>query len=259
MTLLSPAVQLVAGATTVSPWRRLAALPLVILVGVTGVGKSTTLAALKSADVPFDLLPDRRFITDKVMIEPLVGQSVSDRAERFALTARYRELHPGGMAHALGMIAVDRTAMPNHLFFDGLRGLEEVHHAALHFPNARFLLLDAPDSVRVQRLIGRGDAFDRVNLETTPEPDLLRRLNKIIGVQEVFSENEIKLLALLEGAETPASEIISKVKIVMSERNNYDPVAARGFLAQLPKQRALIVDTVAHDSNSTVRLVQQWL
>jgi hypothetical protein len=113
--------------------------------------------------------------------------------------------------------------------------------------------------VRVQRLIGRGDAFDRVSMDAAPEADLLRRLTKITGVTEVFSESEIKLLALLETADIAASEIISKVKIVMSERNNYDPVAARHFLAQLPKQRALIVDTVAHDSESTSKLVEGWL
>ncbi|MCD0177696.1 ATPase, partial [Deinococcus sp. 14RED07] len=81
------------------PERRLSDLPLTVLVGVTGVGKSTALAALTGADPAMRVLPDRREVTDAVMILPATGGApVRDREERFRLTARYRQQHPGGMA-----------------------------------------------------------------------------------------------------------------------------------------------------------------
>jgi len=93
-------------------------LPLTVLVGVTGVGKSTALAALGDVRV----LPDRREVTDAVMIAALAGRPVTDREERFALTARYRETHPGGMAQALGSLHADPAVWPLPLVFDGCAG-----------------------------------------------------------------------------------------------------------------------------------------
>ena len=144
--------------------RPLASWPLIVLVGVTGVGKSTALAALSgptSSGPGLRVLPDRRQVTDAVMIGPQAGRAVSDREERFALTAHYREAHPGGMAQALGGLWADPLAA-EPLVFDGLRGLNEVQYAAEAFAAWRFINLHAPDALRVRRLLGRGDAFDQV-------------------------------------------------------------------------------------------------
>ena len=49
-------------------WQRINELPLVILVGVTGVGKSTLLAEFSKHLSSFLLLPDRRQLTDQLII-----------------------------------------------------------------------------------------------------------------------------------------------------------------------------------------------
>jgi hypothetical protein len=258
-TPLTASLALMGQAPLSTPWQALRDLPLVIVVGVTGVGKSTTLAGLETAGVRLSLLPDRRFITDKVMIEPLGGSLVTDREQRFALTAHYRAQHPGGMAHALTTMAVHRDVLRHQLVFDGLRGIEEVEYAAENLPLARFLLLDAPDIVRVQRLLGRGDGFDLVSMDLSPGAELLSRLRSIGGINSVFSSIDLRLLAVLETGDVPADDIVAKTKIVVSERRNYDPRAAYEFLANLPSSRALLVDTVSKNTQQIVTIIKDWL
>ena len=72
-----------------------------------------------------------------------------------ALTARYRESHPGGMAHALSRLRIDPPPSAGHLIFDGLRGVDEILWAIAHFPRSRFLGLRAPEAMRLLRLLGR--------------------------------------------------------------------------------------------------------
>ncbi len=106
-------------------WQPVAACELLIFVGLTGVGKSTTIEHLLRRN-PAMLLPNRRTLTDSLIIDyvqrrdALPRVPVTDRAERFALTRRYRELRPGGMADALADIYVDRDVLAKPLFFDGL-------------------------------------------------------------------------------------------------------------------------------------------
>ncbi len=153
-------------------------LDLVILVGVTGVGKSRTLAELQAKGHVFTLLPDRRLVTDQIIIaslqrqDGLTPQPVTDRRARFAYTARYRQSFPGGMAHALTEIWVDMDQVSPPFIFDGLRGLNEVQYAVEALPKSRFVILDAPDMVRLKRLLSRGDKFDTITLDT-PHPSPL--------------------------------------------------------------------------------------
>ncbi|MEZ4622199.1 MAG: hypothetical protein R2867_42760 [Caldilineaceae bacterium] len=80
---------------------RLARVPLVILVGVTGVGKSTSYRLLRDKDSAFTC-SRIGVLTDELIIAFLQRQAgatpcaVADRAERFALARRYREQFPGG-------------------------------------------------------------------------------------------------------------------------------------------------------------------
>ena len=142
-------------------------LPMIIIVGLTGVGKSTTLDLLAQA-IQFTLLPNRRQITDDLMISYLQQtegqpvQPVTDRLLRFEYTARYRQKFPGGMAHALTQLTLNPQNLSQPLLFDGLRGINEIAYAAKHLPFSRFIMLDAPDLVRLQRLLNRADAFDQV-------------------------------------------------------------------------------------------------
>lgn len=227
-------------------------LPLTVLVGVTGVGKSTALSALGDVRV----LPDRREVTDAVMIWPLAGQAVTDREERFRLTAQYRRAHPGGMAQALGSLLADTGHWGSAPVFDGLRGLDEVQYAAEHYPKWRFVALGAPDSVRVVRLLGRGDGFDRV--QTGQATDLRRALADLRGVAEVFTPQQLDELAQLTAQGHAPSDILAKTKIVVSERQNYDPQAAEAYLQTLPPRCALILDTVALDPAQVSAAVQDW-
>jgi energy-coupling factor transporter ATP-binding protein EcfA2 len=237
------------------PWYPLSSLDFIVLVGVTGVGKTTTLEALRGAGFQYSLLPDRRLVTDVVMISAIAGQAVTDREERFALTAKYRELHPGGMAQAIGSLSINLEMLPAPLVFDGLRGLEEVSYAAEHYQKARFIVLDAPDAVRVQRLLGRSDAFDRVQTGHS-SGSAMTQLEAINGVQDVFSTAQLEQLAALQ---LDANQIVAKTKIVVTERQNYDPVAARDFLARLPGQRVLYVDTTASSPQDIAGKIRAWL
>jgi hypothetical protein len=228
-----------------------------ILVGVTGVGKTTTLEALKSAGFGFSSLPDRRVVTDVVMIEPLAGKPVTDREERFALTAKYRESNPGGMAQAIGTLQLDLEHVLTPLVFDGLRGLEEVTYAAKTYAKARFIVLDAPDETRVERLLGRSDAFDSIS-SSNPSGATLEQLLAIKGVDSVFSNQQLEKFANLEHHGLSACEIVAKTKIVVTERRNYDPIEARDYLLQLDARRVLYVDTTSATPEVIAQRIMDW-
>ena len=243
-------------------WLPLAEQPLLVLVGVTGVGKSTVLAALGG----FRGLPDRREVADAVMIVPQAGQAVSDREQRFALTARYRRLHPGGMAQALGSLHADPERWSGGLVFDGLRGQDEVEYAARQFPLWRFLSLHAPDLVRVRRLLGRADAFDMVAQRGGADPsaaglntDLMSELAALDGVAEVFGAAELEQIAALSTQGFTPGDLLAKTRIVLSERRNYDPQAARRVLNALPAWRSLDLDTSLLSAQDVARATAEWL
>ena len=119
----------------------LADCPLLVLVGVTGVGKSTPLAALTASGFAYHLLPDRRELTDRLIIpsvqahdgEPLAP--VKDRKLRFEYTRTYRELITRAAWHMRwrSSASIPRRS-PAPLLFDGLRGANEVTHAASLLP-----------------------------------------------------------------------------------------------------------------------------
>lgn len=236
---------------------RLGDLALTVLVGVTGVGKSTALNALGSGT---RILPDRREITDAVMILPLAGHAVTDREERFHLTAKYREQHLGGMAEALGSLVADTHFWGKHPVFDGLRGLDEVRYATQTFPDWRFIALGASDVVRVQRLLGRADQFDKVSSITDLDhSDLLAALKALQADQEVFSDVELQHIAEFTNEGHSAADILAKTKIVLTERLNYDPTAADMFLATLPPERALRLDTVDLSPEEVAQTIRKWI
>jgi hypothetical protein len=238
------------------------------MVGLTGVGKTTTLELLAQSGVMFTLLPNRRKITDEVIIASLQREDgetpypVTDRIARFDYTARYRAKHPGGMAHALSRLAVDPTDLTLPFVFDGLRGLEEVQQAVAYFPKARFILLDAPDIIRLKRLLKRADLFDTATSQALADhPDLTSRLAAIPNVETVFNPATLHQIASMAQAGFESiDEIIQKVSIIVKERHYYDSEAASSWLIDtLPPERLLVVDTAAQPGHAVVEQIAGWL
>ncbi len=253
-----------------SGFQPLTALPVVIMVGLTGVGKSTILELLSQSGLTFTLLPNRREITDKIIIASLQAeagetfQPVADRVERFEYTARYRAKFPGGMAHALSRVVISPNQAQSLLIFDGLRGLDEVRHAVDYFPQARFIVLDAPDTVRLNRLLQRGDLFDTTGAagsELRAGQNVAAALLTMPRVETVFSQNQLQqIVTAAQAAQIPLDEVMQKISIIVKERHNYDSNAARDYLTQtLPPSRVLVIDTSIYSADEVAGKVMEWL
>jgi hypothetical protein len=246
-----------------SDWRPLSELPLIILVGVTGVGKSTLLAQLTAQGFAHRMLPDRRDLTDRLIIAQMqteAGESVapvSDRRQRFAYTRAYREKYPGGMAHALAQLWIAAEAASERWIFDGLRGANEVTAAAAQLPAARFVLLDAPDLVRVQRLLGRNDAFDQVARNDTERTQPGYDLPEAAGLLQPAEVERLVQWAAQQAI--PPDELRAKLQIVAEERRNYDPAATFDALHAHAPERLLRLDTVIHPPAALARTLIAWL
>jgi hypothetical protein len=253
-------------------WRPLTELPLVIIVGVTGVGKSTTLSHLENSSLQYTLLPNRRELTDWLIIphmQILDGtpiHPVADRKQRFEYTRRYRSHYPGGISHTLAHLRIDPALAEGALLFDGLRGAEEVAHAIALLPHARFIVLHAPDAVRVRRLLGRKDAFDRIDgrLPDTKQEIANFAALGIADADALFTPAETQmLLALVQTGEVTAHDLRVKLQIVVEERRNYDPNAAIELLESQAAHRTLVVDTTAHAPNQVTQQIlkklEEWI
>ncbi|WP_124105320.1 DEAD/DEAH box helicase family protein [Thermus thermophilus] len=213
--------------------------PLLVLVGLTGVGKSTLVEALG-----LPRLPDRRTLVDRYVLPRYGAKPPIPREERFRYTRRFREEFPGGVAEVL---ARGYAAPKPLLLFDGLRGEKEVAFALENLPKALFVLLHAREATRLKRLLARKDAFDRVALKAE-ELAALKAL-----AQGVLTEEELaEALAL-----APWEEVLAKLKIVAEEKKNYDPEGPLRLLSGHP--RALVLDTEALSPEEEVLKVKRFL
>jgi hypothetical protein len=256
-------------------WVAIVDKPVLILVGVTGVGKSTAVDALRARWGEISLLPNRRKIADLLVIPTVQGWDgdpptvVTDRRRRFDYTGRYRQRYPGGLAHAFSRLVLQRRpAAPGRgalTVFDGLRGADEVTFAAQSLPLARFAVLNAPDVVRVERLLQRQDAFDQVSANAGGQrpgpsdgtPNATRhsssdsdggfRWKEVAEGRELFThEEQAYLAALVSRGEVDGAELAAKIAIVAAERRNYDSHAAVEILRAAALERTVVVDTTAH-------------
>ncbi len=213
--------------------------PLLILVGLTGVGKSTLVEALG-----FPRLPDRRELVDLYVLPRYGVTPPIPREERFRLTRRFREEFPGGVAEVLAR-GYGEPRFP--LLFDGLRGEAEVAYALAHLPKALFVVLHAREATRLKRLLSRGDAFDRVELR----PEELAELKAL--AEGVLSPEELEEALAL----APWEEVLAKLKIVAEEKRNYDPLGPLRLLSHHP--RALVLDTEKLSLREEVGAVRAFL
>ena len=238
-------------------WVAIVDMPVLILVGVTGVGKSTTVDALRTRMGRISLLPNRRKLADLLVI-PAVQRwdgdpptAVKDRRRRFEYTGRYRQRYPGGLAHAFSRLVLQKQAATSTAgtlnIFDGLRGADEVTFAAQSLPMARFAVLNAPDVVRVERLVQRQDAFDQVGENSRSTTGGLFSWEEMAEGRDLFTRAEQNhLSALVSRGEVDGAELAAKLAIVAAERRNYDPHAAVEILRAAAPDRTVVVDTTTH-------------
>jgi hypothetical protein len=238
----------------------LSALPLLILVGMTGAGKTTTVRALSNADPSVGFLPERRDLADEIIIPAmLAGQPGSaapaDRIGRMALTRRFRERHPGGFSHILANLTVASIPGVGRLLFDGLRGPEEVSHALANLPLARMAVLDVPDPVRLRRLLCRRDRFDVLAASGKG----FRDTASLFGEGSDFSEGERE--ALLEGlpaeAYTP-EEVRDKIRIIAEERKNYRMGEVAAMAAGPERERMLFLSDPGLNPDAVAAMISKW-
>ncbi|ADI15323.1 conserved hypothetical protein [Truepera radiovictrix DSM 17093] len=234
---------------------------MLFLLGLTGVGKSTAAAALTRRG--YALLPNRRALTDRLIIPEVqraAGETphpVEDRLERFALTRRYRQRHPGGMVHALCRYLEANPPGAQPLVFDNLRGADEAAAAVAAFPSARFVLLDAPPMTRLLRLIGRRDAFDRVAATRLENTGFVEALLALPGLEAVFDPYE---LARLEARGLPEEDLLRAVRILLSEAQNYDMAAAARVLRAAKDARGFLhLDTADKGAEAVQTAIEAWL
>lgn len=227
---------------------------LLILVGFTGAGKSTTLTALEGRRVLSGILPDRRELTDKVILPAMTGdptRKVTDRLERFALTAAFRDRHPGGMGEVLEHVGVPRTIPDGLIVFDGLRGRAEIT-AGCRMPKAKFLYLETSPDIRLTRLCLRDDPFDRASVEDGPHPsrpdhserDRILDILDQFGIPQMIDAATRQSLTtrLVESGVGP--EMVAQAAAILSdEATHYSASETLDALDRLAPGRTVILDS----------------
>lgn len=260
------------GSSVPQGWFSLLTQPLLIIVGLTGVGKSTVISNLMEERLDLTLLPNRRILTDEIIIPQMAENkqnlSYFCRVQRFNYTRQYRQFFSGGMAHVLSQIWINPQQLQTQLIFDGLRGKDEVDYAVKAFPEAKFIVLDAPNKVRLQRILKRNDAFDSVNTINSNSQNQsvdLDKLNsfKALGISEassVFnSAEEQEILSWVRQGSVTLKELEQKLKIVVQEQQNYDSLSTRSTLKKQASERTLVVDTTVYNPQQAASQILSYL
>ena len=252
-------------------WLPITSFPLLIIVGMTGVGKSTITKVLAEEGLDFTLLPNRRVLTERVIIAPMLKMQEKlvqphCRIKRLTYTRLYREYFPGGMGHILASLHVNPEQVNSMLVFDGLRGENEVRYAATALKNAKFAMLNAPNMVRIERLLKRHDSFDQIanqELEDNRQivPETLTNFASL-GVPEASAyftpKEEQEILEIAKKRVVTNVELREKLKIFVEESQNYDPVPTKQILeAMNTSDRSLIIDTIASPQESAKAIISR--
>ncbi|MDZ8069646.1 MAG: AAA family ATPase [Nostoc sp. DedQUE08] len=252
-------------------WLPITSFPLLIIVGMTGVGKSTIAKALAKEGLDFTLLPNRRVLTERVIIAPMLKMQEKliqphCRIKRLTYTRLYREYFPGGMGHILASLHINPQQVNSMLVFDSLRGENEIRYAAKALKNAKFVMLTAPNTVRLERLIKRHDSFDRIANQELDErmqiiPEVLSNFASL-GVPEASAyftpKEEQQILELISKQVITSLELREKLKIFVEESQNYDSVLTKQILEAMDtSDRSLIIDTIVSPQESAKAIISQ--
>lgn len=158
-----PRIQLSSGKDLIP----VAELPVMMLVALTGTGKTTTLNALKTrADVAYEAgwLPSRRDLANFIIIPTAqyhLGhtiQPVQDRERRFFYTRTFAGHFAGGMAAVYANLYSQPTTQV--VISEGVRGHDEIAYVLAHCPRWQVLELSIDLMTRLERLSARREAFD---------------------------------------------------------------------------------------------------
>ncbi len=252
-------IYLATGAPISEGWARLADLRLGILVGGMGAGKSTTMQSLRQAGLDFTLLPNRRELTERLIVAPIQREDgltphKLDRLSRLPYIHRYHQRQPAGLGYAITQLSVDPAQIAPQgnplLMFDGLRGAEEVQYAYNHLPRAFFIGLYTTDYVRLNRLVERRDAYDHISAGGAchgPEEQIDHLTD--LGVPlagALFTSNEAQTLleSVRRGIISPA-DLRDRLTLLSAERELYDLNATFSFMQTLGEKRAAVIDTTS--------------
>ena len=78
-------------------------------------------------------------------------------------------------------------------------------------------------------------------------------------MDEVFGSAQLHEIAALSAQGFTPADLLAKTRIVLSERRNYDPQAARRVLNALPGWRSLDLDTSLLSAQEVARAIADWL
>lgn len=184
----------------------LESLPVTMLIGLTGTGKSTTLKALaalrESGTATYDDdIPSRRELADWVLIpaaQVSAGeaiQPVKERTERFRLTRHFAEhIDAGGSAAVYGWLHYRGTGP---LLSEALRGPREIQYALDHYPNWRLVELWVDPVIRLRRLSQRQDSLDQVAVKDAPINLDFLNIAQVMDVEAWMAAGEISTEAVV--------------------------------------------------------------
>lgn len=222
----------------------LADVSLVMLVGLTGTGKTTTLNALRDVLAVSSGIPTRRQLADLILIPAAQHhqheslQPVHDREHRFTYTRIFRdEIASGGTAAAFTWLYY-RSPAPLTVS-EGVRGTNEIGFALAH-TQWRIVELWVDPVVRLRRLSQRGDAFDQTANTATGDLSFLPP-ERIPQVQQHLADREISPTAIVTAR---------------AEAQNYggQPYDATNTT---PNYRCIVVDTLS--PAETAAQIVHWL
>lgn len=258
--LITPEIGFNPRNNTLRNWRSITEYPLLILVGLTGVGKTTTTDILLNSELNFTLLPNRRILTDQVIFPTITNSKdpILCRIQRLELTRQYQQLYPAGMAYILSKLQVKMQLNNSLLIFDGLRGENEVSYAAKMLPNAHFIVLEASNHIRLQRLINRQDTFDYINnyrSESLPKINHKINLNIPEFSNLLTPTQQQEWLTLINQGKIEITELKDKLKIIAKEQQNYDIITSRNSLRKIAPQRTLAVNTAFYSSQQIAQII----